>query len=628
MKYFGTMTDDNDLVNKKYVDDKSIDIENEISDIIANEYSSSSTYASGSYVIHEGVFYRCTTAITTPEVWNSAHWTEVTVGGEFVNNRNTHNILQNLITANTQLIAGELENTANFYNPANTYNVGDYVLQSVTTQSGTKDKLFRCTTAITTPEAWNSSHWTVVNLAGEIKSNKSNIQDISNDVDELYDYTKELDRTRYGEILQFRDSKTILGLTWKWDNTDFSITGRATDSDAYYYLFNHVSFPELAIMERKMAFTGSATTPVDIASTCYLIIRFYARGSEISNASYRLNDGYVDQQITIPSNAEEFSMYLWVQQSLSTDIDYTGTLKLYGSYTGEMIGDTFNRIGEQLNETNDELSDVKSAIYNITSDKFKNALLALAQNVAYSTSNGQTIYDDIYDALYGSAAVSFISASYTPSGTIYTDDSLDVFRPDLVVTAHYDDNTSTVVTTYTLSGTLSAGTNTITVTYAGKTTTFTVAGVVDWYNIFNWSLGDNLEIVAGGGLIDNTTHDLCISHVAAQLEGRRSFVTSRGKKEYINYQTREGEGFYPIPIPETASKATITITPSTQYANAQAYQLTSSGYYLDEYIAWTQGSAVLTLTPEANKFLMISSKYDSAGTSYPTEPSALTVVFE
>lgn len=50
---------------------------------------------------------------------------------------------------------------------------------------------------------------------------------------------------------------------------------------------------------------------------------------------------------------------------------------------------------------------------------------------------------------------------------------------DTVVTAHYSDGTSETVTGYTLSGTISEGSNTVTVTYQGKTAIFTVTGVAE-----------------------------------------------------------------------------------------------------------------------------------------------------
>lgn len=72
------------------------------------------------------------------------------------------------------------------------------------------------------------------------------------------------------------------------------------------------------------------------------------------------------------------------------------------------------------------------------------------------------------------ATVSSISAVYTQSGTVHATDSLDVLKADLVVTAFYNNSTSEIVSTYTLSGTLAEGTSTITVTYGDKTTTFEV----------------------------------------------------------------------------------------------------------------------------------------------------------
>lgn len=74
----------------------------------------------------------------------------------------------------------------------------------------------------------------------------------------------------------------------------------------------------------------------------------------------------------------------------------------------------------------------------------------------------------------GFATLLSIEATYTQSGTVYDTDTLDSLKSDLVVTASYDDSTTATVTGYTLSGTLTEGTSTITVTYGGKTTTFNV----------------------------------------------------------------------------------------------------------------------------------------------------------
>lgn len=49
---------------------------------IAPEYSNTSTYEVGDLVYSGGSLYRCTTAISTPEYWNSTHWTATSIDAE------------------------------------------------------------------------------------------------------------------------------------------------------------------------------------------------------------------------------------------------------------------------------------------------------------------------------------------------------------------------------------------------------------------------------------------------------------------------------------------------------------------------------------------------------------------
>lgn len=117
---------------------------------------------------------------------------------------------------------------------------------------------------------------------------------------------------------------------------------------------------------------------------------------------------------------------------------------------------------------------VESGEYGL-SELVKQAILQIARKVAYIDDQGQTYYDALYDALYP-LNVASISAVYTQSGTVYNSDSLDSLKADLVVTATYSDSSTATVAAanYTLSGVLTVGTSTITVSYGGKTTTFTV----------------------------------------------------------------------------------------------------------------------------------------------------------
>lgn len=114
-----------------------------------------------------------------------------------------------------------------------------------------------------------------------------------------------------------------------------------------------------------------------------------------------------------------------------------------------------------------------SNVSGITAE-IKQALLNCFQKVAWIDDQGQDYYDALYDALYPPVGLDSISCVYTQSGTVYDTDSLDSLKTDLVVTAHYSDQSTQTITTYTLSGSLTAGTSTITVLYGGQTTTFDV----------------------------------------------------------------------------------------------------------------------------------------------------------
>ena len=125
-------------------------------------------------------------------------------------------------------------------------------------------------------------------------------------------------------------------------------------------------------------------------------------------------------------------------------------------------------------KTGDEISALKSEIaQGGLRDSFKQALLQLASKVAYIDEDGQDYYDALYSALYDVELIS-ISASLAQGTVILDIDTLNDLKQYLTVTAHFDNGTSTEVTTYELSGTLTAGTSIITVTYEDATTTLNV----------------------------------------------------------------------------------------------------------------------------------------------------------
>lgn len=125
-------------------------------------------------------------------------------------------------------------------------------------------------------------------------------------------------------------------------------------------------------------------------------------------------------------------------------------------------------------------------------EDIKQALLQIAEKVAYIDDQGATYYQALYDSFYPPVDLDSISAVYTQSGTVYDTDTLDSLKSNLVVTAHMSDQTTRTVIDYTLSGTLAEGTSTITVTYGGKTTTFDVAVTHNDNTIYNWDFTNSL----------------------------------------------------------------------------------------------------------------------------------------
>ncbi len=111
------------------------------------------------------------------------------------------------------------------------------------------------------------------------------------------------------------------------------------------------------------------------------------------------------------------------------------------------------------------------------SEPIRLAILNCFQHVAWTDEHGQDYYDTLYDLLMNKEVLSITAVFDQGSAVIYDTDTLDTLEQYLTVTANYDDGTSAVVTGYTLSGTLTAGTSTVTVTYGEKTDTFTVTVV-------------------------------------------------------------------------------------------------------------------------------------------------------
>jgi len=197
-----------------------------------------------------------------------------------------------------------------------------------------------------------------------------------------------------------------------------------------------------------------------------------------------LNNRIDNLSAAVPSEVKQ-ALYTLLSKAAYTETGLVDELTVVESWAGEVAGITIDKSSINLNGSKTyqlvaTTDPVGGAVTWTTSD----ADVATVSNTGLVTSigNGTAIITAMcgrYKAtcvatVTGFATITNITATYTQSGGVYATDTLDKLRTDLVVTAHYSDDTSRTVTAYSLSGTLAIGTSTITVDYHGNTTTFTV----------------------------------------------------------------------------------------------------------------------------------------------------------
>lgn len=313
------------------------------------------------------------------------------------------------------------------------------------------------------------------------------------------------------------------------------------------------------------------------------------------------------------------------------------------------IDDTLTQAGQAADAkaVGSAISDLTAAIAAIgsgISDIAKAALLACFQHVAWTDEHGQNYYDALESALYADQYPK-ITATFNPGANIiYTDDALSTLKQYLTV-KHYesasDSGTTVSANDYTLTGVLTEGTSTIIVAYDGLSTAITVEGVVDFYNTWSWSIGEGtLQKVVGTTDPNQSDTTMYPSRILTNITNskRRTYPVLRGRAPYYeNNKTGVATLYYPVPVPLNANHVKITMEPTGQYIYMNTVPYDSvNNKYLDTVTAnripWTQltnGYVDKDLTGYSGMqlFVVLNSKYDSAGQSYPVEPTNMTIEF-
>ena len=118
----------------------------------AEPYDPTKVYELNEYCTYGDHFYRRTIETAAAEAsWVSNNWTQVSLTGAL---EETKEEVNNIVDRNTANLAEEYDSTQ-------TYDVGNYVLHN--------NSIWRCSTAITTPETWTPQHWSLTFIGRELQ---------------------------------------------------------------------------------------------------------------------------------------------------------------------------------------------------------------------------------------------------------------------------------------------------------------------------------------------------------------------------------------------------------------------------------------------------------------------------
>lgn len=344
--------------------------------------------------------------------------------------------------------------------------------------------------------------------------------------------------------------------------------------------------------------SGGGEDPEEEATNAQKIAQLQTDVAVINTQVSALGNGSPTPVATVAEMTDESAVYLYT----GSETGYTAgnwyfwngtTWTSGGVYGGAVTSTTFDKhgvpaddfaVGEAFEGLDDRVTALESGSSGGLTADIKAALLACFAHVAWAGNDGQDFYGALDAALNPPANLSSIACVYTQSGTVYDTASLDDLKPDLVVTAHYDNATTQVITNYTLSGTLTEGTSTITVSYGGQTTTFTVTVT---------SLMETITVTWSGTGADNYSNIIDARNAdvywtlpyESGYSGYASDVTS--ESDFVRlmaalYSDSEGtvsEGYWYIDTQQVESKDRTTLNKPSMPTNTQI-KVAPAGYYV------------------------------------------------
>lgn len=264
--------------------------------------------------------------------------------------------------------------------------------------------------------------------------------------------------------------------------------------------------------------------------------------ADSASASAEEAKDYAEQtERSIPSHVR-LAIYTLLENAAYATTGLTDEIEVVQSWAEEVQSLVLSETELELEEDTPQVITAVTIPYGATiSWTTSNPLVAtVVDGIVTGVSNGScTITATAGDktatcdvTVSGFAELVSISAVYTQSGTVYETDSVDSLKAGLVVTATYSDSSTETIpsTDYTLSGTLTVGTSTITVVYRGKTATFNVTvSTHKLFEVLNRAVDKTVACVDSGIALLETDQDFTILFDATQA----SAITATGNNRML-----------------------------------------------------------------------------------------------
>lgn len=263
----------------------------------------------------------------------------------------------------------------------------------------------------------------------------------------------------------------------------------------------------------------------------------------------------------------------------------------------------------------------------------KVALLNCLRNVYYDNGNGEELYNQLAIALGGNTYPMIVVVFNLDGHNIYTDDTLETVKRYITV-KYYENVTSDGIiippNDYELVGELNEGLDVLTVIYGDLTSLVTV-NVLNWHNIHEWNYPSDIMTMYKGTFqpptLDND-YNIRLNNADAYKNKYRVFLTEKGDSKSFIDINQVPTSFYPIPIPENSTSATIHISGNLQIRCVVVrFDEISQTYSIITSTGWSESEVTRTYAQNDNLYLIPYARTNDNVDDFTVEPSNVKITF-